>query len=42
MSVKSAVRVLEIFELLRDHPQGLNIKELQALYIFRKAVLSIL
>jgi DNA-binding IclR family transcriptional regulator len=28
MFVKSAVRVLEIFELLRDHPQGLNIKEI--------------
>ncbi|MBN2910830.1 IclR family transcriptional regulator [Polycladomyces sp. WAk] len=28
MSVKSAVRVLQIFELLMGHPQGLNIKEI--------------
>lgn len=28
MSVKSAVRVLEILELLRDYPQGLNAKEI--------------
>ncbi|SFJ17546.1 IclR family transcriptional regulator [Thermoflavimicrobium dichotomicum] len=34
MSVKSAVRVLEIFELLRNYPQGLTIKEIGTMLNF--------